>query len=47
VQDATATAGTAKVAVLAPGVLILFAVLIVLLAPFGLKILFANEGPNL
>ena len=47
VQDATATAGTAKVAVLAPGVLILFAVLIVLLAPLGLKILFANQGPNL
>ncbi|MBY0113966.1 MAG: type II secretion system F family protein [Phycisphaerales bacterium] len=47
VQDATSTAGAAKVAVLAPGVLILFAVLIVLLAPFGLKILFANEGPQL
>lgn len=47
VQDATSTAGAAKVAVLAPGVLNLFAVLIVLLAPFGLKILFANEGPNL
>ncbi|HEX8876291.1 MAG TPA: type II secretion system F family protein [Phycisphaerales bacterium] len=47
VQDATSTAGAAKVAVLAPGVLILFAVLIVLLAPFGLKILFANEAPTL
>ena len=47
VQDATATAGTAKVAVLAPGVLILFAGMIILLAPFGLKILYGGMNPSL
>jgi tight adherence protein C len=43
VQDATDTAGKAKVKVLAPGVLVLFAGLILLLSPFGMRFFHGND----